>query len=64
MWSKTMAVYASLRQMAKEEVAVTAIEYGLLASLIALATIGGIALLGDTVGKMWQMIADAVSSVM
>lgn len=64
MWSKTVAVYESLRQMAKEEAAVTAIEYGLLASLVALAIVGGVTLLGDTVGGMWQMIANVVSSVM
>lgn len=64
MWRKAVAAYENLRQLAREEVAVTAIEYGLLASLVALATLGGITLLGDTVGSMWQMIADAVLSVM
>lgn len=62
MWSKAVVAYESLRQVAREEAAVTAIEYGLLALLIALAVLGAVALLGNAVANMWQMIADAVLS--
>ncbi len=40
----------------------TAIEYGLIAALIALAIIGGVAALGGTNGGMWEGVGDNVSS--
>lgn len=64
MWSKAVAAYEGLKQIAREESAITAIEYALLAMLIALAVLGAITLLGTTVARMWQMIADAVLSAM
>ena len=46
------------------ELGVTAIEYALLAALIALAIIGGVRLLGADLGETYQYIADQVGAVM
>ncbi len=46
----------------KSERGVTAIEYGLLASLIALAIIGGAALLGTNLGALFNNIAGRVAA--
>lgn len=45
---------------ARDEGAVTAIEYALLASLIAVLAMTGIAALGSEVERMWQGIAQKV----
>lgn len=44
----------------KDESAVAAIEYALLASLIAVVAVGSIAALGGEVEGMWLGISDAV----
>lgn len=45
-------------RFAKDESGATAIEYGLIAALIALAIIGGAQLLGEEVGNTFNEIAD------
>ena len=45
----------------KDESGATAIEYGLIAALIALAVIGGARLLGQEVGNTFNDIADCLS---
>ena len=49
-----------MRWLIKEEAGVTAIEYALLASLIAIVASGGIALLGGGVSGMWTFISTNV----
>lgn len=44
----------------RDDEAVTAIEYALLASLIAIAGFTALVSLGDTIGTMYGMVADAV----
>lgn len=47
-------------RLAKDRSGVAAIEYALLASLIAIAIVTGVENLGDEVGKAWDDIAEAV----
>jgi pilus assembly protein Flp/PilA len=47
----------------KDEEGVTAIEYGLLAALIALALVVGAAALGTNLGNFFQAIADYIGGV-
>jgi pilus assembly protein Flp/PilA len=42
-----------LRKFVQDESGATAIEYGLIASLIAVAIIGGFSALADSVEKLW-----------
>lgn len=42
-----------LRDFGREEQGATAIEYGLIAALIALAILGGVSSLGNVVEIMW-----------
>ena len=54
---KFMKVAQYLKNFAREEDGVTAIEYGLLASLIALAIIAGATALGGKLNDMFNFIA-------
>lgn len=51
-----------IKEFAHSEGGATAIEYGLIAALIALAIIGGLSALGGSNGGMWQGVSDNVSS--
>ena len=42
----------------KDESGATAIEYGLIAALIALAIVSGATMLGDELGKQFTFLAD------
>lgn len=42
----------------KDESGATAIEYGLIAALIAVAIIGGVTALGDNAGQTFNKVAD------
>lgn len=55
---------AQAHRMILDEEGVTAIEYALLASLIAMVALVSIMALGLTVQGMWQGVAKAVSDVM
>ena len=60
-WRRVGRAFESL---VLEESGVTSIEYALLASLIAIAAMVGIALLGGEVGAMWTRVASAVADAM
>jgi pilus assembly protein Flp/PilA len=46
-----------IKRFFKEEEGVTAIEYGLIAALIAVAIIGGVTLIGTNLEALFQKIA-------
>lgn len=49
-----------IKQFFKEEEGVTAIEYGLIATLIALAIIGTVTLVGTQLSAKFQEVVDAL----
>jgi len=49
-----------LRQFLKDESGATAIEYGLIAALIAVAIIGGARALGTNIGDTFNNVSNAV----
>jgi pilus assembly protein Flp/PilA len=49
-------------RFAAEEAAVTSIEYALLASLIAIVIIGGIALVGEGVANLYNLVSTCVAA--
>lgn len=55
-------IYLLLRAFCKDQEGVTAIEYALLGSLIAVAILGGLLALSSSVQDMWTRIADCVTS--
>lgn len=52
------------RRFLTDESGVTAIEYGLLAALIAVAALAGITLLGDRVYQMYTYVSAEVSAAL
>ncbi|HVL78209.1 MAG TPA: Flp family type IVb pilin [Sphingomicrobium sp.] len=56
------AIRRTLRRLLADDSGATAIEYGLIASLIIVAMMGGLATLGGGAGGMWTKIHDAVAS--
>lgn len=57
-------VRLALQLFAQDEDGVTAIEYALLGSLIAIGAVVGIATVGDRVKGMWKVISVAVIAAM
>jgi pilus assembly protein Flp/PilA len=55
---------ASIARLAKDEAGATAIEYGLIAALIALGIIGSLVALSGNVGNMFNLITDGVTTSM
>jgi len=53
-----------LRMLGADERGATAIEYGLIAALIAVAVIGGMQSLGGGVGGMWGNLGVKVNTYM
>lgn len=53
-----------MRELIRDEAGVTAIEYALLASLIAIVASVGIALLGGGVNEMWTQISTTVTQAL
>ena len=51
-----------IKRFFKEEEGVTAIEYGLIAALIALVIIGVVGTLGLNLSQVFQSVADSVPS--
>ena len=49
-----------LRNFVNDQSGVTAIEYALVAMLIAMAVLASVVLLGGAVKDLWQKVADAV----
>jgi pilus assembly protein Flp/PilA len=51
-----------LRRLPNDQKGATAIEYGLIAALIAVAMMGGLRALGGGAGGMWSNIASEVQN--
>ena len=51
-----------LKELWRDESGVTAIEYALIASLIALAIIAGASILGNTIGNQFNKIANEINN--
>jgi len=56
--------YRASAALGRKESGVTSIEYTLLASLIAIAAVASIALLGGEVSGVWTRVASAVAGAM
>jgi pilus assembly protein Flp/PilA len=59
-----IAIRKRLRMLGADERGATAIEYGLIAALIAVAVIGGMQSLGGGVGGMWGNLGVKVNTYM
>jgi pilus assembly protein Flp/PilA len=59
-----IAIRRILRMLGAEERGATAIEYGLIVALIAVATIGGMQQLGGGVGGAWTRLSGTMNNVM
>lgn len=53
-----------LAEFARDEGGATAIEYALIATLIAVAIIGAVVSVGTGVGTMFQSVSDKVTAVL
>lgn len=58
------AIRKILRTLGANQRGATAIEYGLIAALIVIATIGGMQSLGGGVGGAWGNLASTMNSYM
>lgn len=56
------AIRKTLRCLPNDQKGATAIEYGLIAALIALAMMGGLRTLGGGAGGMWTNISSQVQN--
>ena len=59
-----IAIRKTLRRLLAGDGGATAIEYGLIAALIAVAAIGGMSALGGGAGAMWDIIKTEVQDAM
>ena len=59
-----IAIRMILRRGLAEDSGATAIEYGLIAALIVIAMMGGLASLGGGAGGMWTDLSDTIDSFM
>ncbi len=57
-----VAIRTTLRRLLADQGGATAIEYGLIVALIAVAAIGGISALGGGAGGMWTELASNVQN--
>jgi pilus assembly protein Flp/PilA len=55
-----IAIRKLLRMLGANQRGATAIEYGLIASLIIVAMMGGLSLLGGNTGAMWGKLKDTI----
>lgn len=53
-----------VRQICCNEDGVTALEYAMLASLVAVVALAGITLLGGRLGDLWQDVATSLQNAM
>ena len=58
------AIRTSFRRLRSDKRGATAIEYGLIAALIAMGLLGGLSLLGGGTNGMWGKIGNDISNVM
>ena len=56
------AIRTTLRRLLADQGGATAIEYGLIVALIAVAAIGGISALGGGAGGMWTDLSSEVQN--
>ncbi|HEX6409841.1 MAG TPA: Flp family type IVb pilin [Sphingomicrobium sp.] len=56
------AIRKTLRRLPNDQKGATAIEYGLIAALIALAMMGGLRTLGGGAGGMWTNVSSQVQA--
>jgi pilus assembly protein Flp/PilA len=59
-----IAIRKKLRMLGANQRGATAIEYGLICALIAVAAIGGMQSLGGGVGGMWGKLANDMNTYM
>ena len=59
-----IAIRKILRKLSANERGATAIEYGLICALIAVAAIGGMQSLGGGVGGMWGKLSNTTNTYM
>ena len=59
-----IAIRKTLHRLRRDEGGATAIEYGLIAALIVIAMMGGLASLGGGAGGMWSKLNNTVQSNM
>lgn len=57
-----IAIRRTLRKLLADQRGATAVEYGLIVALIAVAAIGGISALGGGAGGMWTDLAGEVQN--
>ncbi len=53
-------MFELLRTLCKSQTGATAVEYGLICSLIVIAAIGAISAMSDTTNGMWNEVSDEV----
>ena len=56
------AIRKTVRRLPNDQKGATAIEYGLIAALIALAMMGGLRTLGGGAGGMWTNVSSQVQA--
>jgi pilus assembly protein Flp/PilA len=59
-----LAIRTNRRRLRTDKRGATAIEYGLLVALIAVAMMGGLSTLGGGVGGMWSTLSNTASDKM
>lgn len=55
--------FAALRALARDRRGVTAIEYGLIAAVIAVAIVAAVVLFAEDVGQLFETASDATGQV-
>ena len=53
-----LAIRTTMRRLRRDKRGATAIEYGLIVALIAIAMMGGLSTLGGGAGGMWTNLSD------
>ena len=59
-----IAIRKTLRMLGANQRGATAIEYGLIVALIAVASVGGMQALGGGVGGKWGQLLDTINTYM
>ncbi len=59
-----LAIRTNLRKLGADQRGATAIEYGLIVALIAVAAMGGMQSLGGGVGGMWGKLSNDMNTYM
>ncbi len=58
------AIPTTLRRLLAEQRGATAIEYGLIAALIVISMMGGLAMRGGGAGGMWTDLSNTLATIM